>query len=186
VLAQGSVLASHSHDVASSPTLRGLLVFERMLCGARPEVPPNVPTLVAPSPGVKTTRQRYEEQHMAAGGPCAACHKNFDPLGFALEHFDEAGRYRTDEKGLPINSTGTVTDAGKDLFAFTGEEDLSTNLAGLDKVGRCASGYLTAYAFANSVACLGETRRPDFVSGSIGFSDYLASLATEPSFTRRK
>lgn len=186
ILAQGSVLASHSHEAASSPTLRGLLVFERLLCGTRPEVPPNVPTLVAASPGVKTTRQRYEEQHMAAGGPCPACHRNFDPLGFALEHYDEAGRYRTDEAGLPINSTGTANDGGVPVFDFTGEEDLSSNLAALDKVGVCTSGYLAAYAFANSVPCLGETRRPDFVAGRLGFADYLASLATEPTFTRRK
>jgi Protein of unknown function (DUF1592)/Protein of unknown function (DUF1588)/Protein of unknown function (DUF1595)/Protein of unknown function (DUF1587) len=185
VLAQGSLIAAHSHETASSPTLRGLLVFERLLCGVKPTVPPNVPTLVAPSPGVKTTRQRYEEQHMAAGVACPVCHKNFDPIGFGFEHYDEAGRYRQMEGALPIDSSGTLLSQGQPLFSFTGLDDLSTQLATQEIVGRCVSGYVSAYAFANGVPCLGEARRADFVSGKLGILDYFASLAAEPSFTTR-
>jgi len=186
VLAQASVIAAHSHEKASSPTLRGLLVFERLLCGQRPQVPANVPTLVEASPGVKTTRQRYEEQHMAAGTACPSCHQFFDPLGFGFEHFDESGRYRETESGLPINSTGKLTQGGQDVFSFTGLDDLASNLAAQPEVGACASGYVSAFAYANGVACLGEARRPEFVAGSIGFVDYFASLAGEPSLTRRQ
>jgi hypothetical protein len=186
VLAQGSLIAAHSHEAASSPTLRGLLVFERLLCGERPQVPPSVPTLVAASPGIKTTRQRYEEQHMAAGSGCPFCHKRFDPLGFGFEHYDESGRYREQEVGLPINASGSLMDGSTELFTFDGLDDLAKNLSQLEKVGVCSSGYLNAYAFANSSACLGETRRGEFVAGTLGFIDYFASLAAEPSFTRRK
>jgi hypothetical protein len=186
VLAQGSVIAAHSHEAASSPTLRGLLVFERLLCGQRPQVPANVPTLVAASPGVKTTRQRYEEQHMSAGSSCPTCHKLFDPLGFGFEHYDEAGRYRDQEVGLPINSAGSLSEGDTQLFTFSGLDELATNLSQQEKVALCSSGYVNAYAFANSVACLGETRRAEFVAGTLGFIDYYASLAAEPSLTRRK
>lgn len=185
VLAQASVIAAHSHEKASSPTLRGLMVFERLLCGTRPQVPDNVPTLVEASPGQKTTRQRYEEQHMSAGTACRACHQMFDPLGFGFEHFDEAGRYRETEGGLPINSSGTLTQGEKQV-SFEGLDDLASNLATQPGVGACTSGYVGAYTFANTVPCLGEGRRAEFISGSIGFVDYLASLAAEPSFTRRK
>jgi hypothetical protein len=186
VLAQGSLIAAHSHEAASSPTLRGLLVFEKLLCGVRPQVPANVPTLVAASPGVKTTRQRYEEQHMSAGSACSTCHKLFDPIGFGFEHYDEAGRYRDQEVGLPINSSGSLMDGSTELFTFTGLDDLAKNLSTQEKVAICSSGYVNAYAFANAVACLGETRRGDFVAGKLGFIDYFASLAAEPSLTRRK
>jgi hypothetical protein len=186
VLAQGSLIAAHSHETASSPTLRGLLVYERLLCGARPQVPPNVPTLVAASPGVKTTRQRYEQQHMAAGPACPTCHKLFDPIGFAFEHYDEAGRYRETEGALPIDSSGTLTSQGQQLFSFNGLDDLATQLATQELVGRCVSGYVSAYAFANGVGCLGEARRADFIAGKLGLLDYFASLAAEPSFTTRQ
>lgn len=186
VLAQGSLIVAHSHEAASSPTLRGLLVFERLLCGKRPQVPANVPTLVAASPGVKTTRQRYEEQHMSAGDACRSCHKLFDPLGFGFEHFDEAGRYREQEQGLPIDSSGSLMQGNTPLFSFSGLDELAKNLSEQEKVGLCSSGYVNAYAFANAVACLGETRRAEFVAGKLGFIDYYASLAAEPSLTRRK
>jgi hypothetical protein len=186
VLAQASVIAAHSHETASSPTLRGLMVFERLLCGVRPQVPASVPTLTEAMPGVKTTRQRYEEQHMSKGTACPACHQRFDPLGFGFEHFDEAGRYRETEGGLPIDSSGTLKQAGQDVFSYNNLDELATNLAAQPGVGACASGYVGAFTYANSVACLGEGRRTEFVDGSIGFLEYFASLAGEPSFTRRK
>ncbi len=186
VLAQGSLIAAHSHEAASSPTLRGLLVFERLLCGERPQIPPSVPTLVPPSPGVKTTRQRYEEQHMSAGTGCRGCHQLFDPLGFGFEHYDEAGRYRDQEGGLPVDASGTLTGADAQDQSFTSLDELATQLASHPQVGKCSSGYVNAYAYANGVACLGETRRAELVAGTIGFLDYYASLAGEPSFTRRK
>lgn len=186
VLAQGSLIAAHSHEAASSPTLRGLMVFERLLCGERPQVPASVPTLVPPSPGMKTTRQRYEEQHMSAGTGCRACHQLFDPLGFGFEHYDEAGRYREQDSGLPVDASGTFTGAGGQVLSFTGLDDLASHLASQPGVGNCASGYVNAYAYANGVACLGETRRAELVAGTLGFLDYYASLAGEPSFTRRK
>lgn len=186
VLAQGSLIAAHSHETASSPTLRGLLVYEKLLCGVRPTVPPNVPTLVTASPGVTTTRQRYEVQHMSAGTTCNTCHKLFDPLGFGFEHYDEAGRYREQEVGLPIDSSGSLMQGSTQLFTFSGLDELAKNLSVQEKVGLCSSGYVNAFAFANNSSCLGETQRSDFVSGKLGFIDYFASLAAEPSLTRRK
>jgi len=186
VLAQGSLIAAHSHETSSSPTLRGLLVFERLLCGQRPQVPADVPTLVTASPGVKTTRQRYEEQHMSAGQACPKCHTFFDPLGFGFEHYDEAGRYREQEVGLPIDSSGSLKEGSTELFTFSGLDELSQHLSEQEKVGLCSSGYVNAFAFANNVACLGETQRAQFVAGKLGFIDYYASLAAEPSLSRRK
>jgi hypothetical protein len=123
---------------------------------------------------------------MAAGTGCRACHQLFDPLGFGFEHYDEAGRYREQEAGLPVDASGTFTVAGAQALSFTGLDDLATQLASQPEVGNCASGYVNAYAYANGVACLGETRRAELVAGTLSFLDYYASLAGEPSFTRRK
>ena len=123
---------------------------------------------------------------MSAGTACPACHKLFDPLGFGFEHYDEAGRYLDQDSGLPVDASGTLSQDGAQIFAFTGLEDLATNLANRPEVGKCVSGYVNAYAYANSVACLGETHRAAFVAGTLGFLDYYASLAGEPSFTRRQ
>ena len=42
--------------------------------------------------------------------PCVRCHRNFFPLGYALEHFDPIGRWRTDDQAGPVDASGTFVD----------------------------------------------------------------------------
>ena len=41
---------------------------------------------------------------------CAACHKQLDPLGFALENFDAIGKYRTVDGDSLIDASGVLAD----------------------------------------------------------------------------
>jgi len=42
---------------------------------------------------------------------CAGCHAVIDPLGFALENFDQTGRYRTvDQSTRAVDVSGTFPD----------------------------------------------------------------------------
>jgi len=41
---------------------------------------------------------------------CASCHRNMDPLGFALENFDALGRYRATDGDKPVDPTGVMPD----------------------------------------------------------------------------
>jgi len=185
LLAQGSILASRAQPSGSSPTQRGLLVFSRLLCNQKPSPPANVPGIPNPLPGQITTRQRYESQH-AAKAPCSTCHRLFDPIGFGFEHFDEGGRYRRTDGGLPIDTTSNVP-AGADatLFQFQDQESLARGLAEQAVVYQCFAAYLSTYAFGTSDACLGASRVADLQAGTLGIADYYSSLAAEPHFTRR-
>jgi hypothetical protein len=188
LLAQGSVLAGSAHSDTSSPTLRGLVVYERLLCHQRIKPPPGIPTIDVPTPGVTTTRQRYEVAHGGKPG-CSACHQHFDPIGFGFEHFDEAGRYRPDEHGLAIDASGKVLGSdGEPLFSFDGLDDLTTQLAALPEVADCVSGLAAAYAFAGAGGrtCLAEEAREKFARGELGVLDYYAELAAAPSFVERR
>ncbi len=108
LLTQGAFLARFAHEHRSSPTLRGKFIRESLMCQAVPAPPDNVNTTL-PEPTEQdlpqTTRDRMEA-HMD-NPSCAGCHSMMDPLGFALESFDQVGRFRTHERGLPIN---TATD----------------------------------------------------------------------------
>src|SRR5690606_28018935 len=177
------IIASKALPSGSSPTQRGLLVMENFLCRTPPEVPPDVPILPDPVLGQVTTRQRYEELH--ANGPCKNCHRLFDPIGFGFEHFDEVGRYRENEGGLPIDASGNVVGPGAE-FTFEGQVELAHRLAQEPEVQACVSARVKAYAFGTEEACLGEGEREAFMTGAIGFVDYLASLAGEPHFTTRR
>ena len=41
---------------------------------------------------------------------CASCHKQMDPLGFALENFTAIGKWRDTEAGVPIDASGAFPD----------------------------------------------------------------------------
>lgn len=187
LLAQGSVLSTEAGPGNSSPTQRGLLVLERLLCRKPPPVPATVPELPTASSGPTTTRQRYEELHISAGSDCRFCHAMFDPIGFGFEHFDEVGRYRETETdaNLQVNSASHIPETEPEI-SFAGQEDLAAALAGMEEVQLCVSGQLKTFSFGTEEACLGESRREEFMSGSLGFVGYWTSLAGEPHFRTRR
>ncbi|HEY1536689.1 MAG TPA: DUF1588 domain-containing protein, partial [Polyangiaceae bacterium] len=187
LLAQGSLLAANAHADATSPTWRGLLVFQKMFCNTKPKPPASVPSIAPPAPGMTTTRQRYETSHIA-NPTCSACHTQWDPIGFAFEHFDEVGRYRADEGGLAIDTTGYALDStGKKTLTFNGATDLATQLASDPVVTDCVSGLMSEYVYAGGggVGCLAETARAALAKGQFGLLEYLAQLSTEPQFSGR-
>jgi hypothetical protein len=42
--------------------------------------------------------------------PCTTCHRNFFPLGYALENFDPLGRWRTRDQAGPVDASGAFVD----------------------------------------------------------------------------
>ena len=42
--------------------------------------------------------------------PCVNCHRNFFPLGYALENFDPIGRWRTNDQLGPVDASGAFVD----------------------------------------------------------------------------
>lgn len=185
ILAQGSVLAGQAHADSSSPTKRGLLVYERLLCGPHILPPMNIPAIDPPMPGAQTTRERYETAH--AGDPvCQTCHQYFDPIGFAFEHFDWAGRYRADENGLPIDATGQAIQFDlTPLIAFDGLTELAGELAELPLATDCVSGLLATYAYGTVEGCLAEDARTALQDGEVGLRDYYIELAAAEHFVHR-
>ena len=71
---------------------------------------PGIPVNLTPL--TTTTRERFEKAH--AQSTCKSCHQAFEPFGFALESFDEMGRYRATENGIAINAAAS---AGPELKA---------------------------------------------------------------------
>lgn len=185
VLAQGAFLASHANSDASSPTQRGLFPYYRLLCQPKLTAPPDVPN-ISVAAQTNTTRERYEIAHISAGTSCPVCHKKFDPIGFAFEHFDEGGRYRDMQGGEAIDSAASVPGPdGNPIFSFKTQEELVTGLTELPVVYQCFSAYMAAYAFGTTESCLGS-RNVTALQGGTGIVEAFSSLAGEPNFTQRK
>ncbi len=97
VLTQGSVLTTTSNGTRTTPVKRGTWILKTIL-DADPGLPVANAGEIAPKvPGIDkaTVRQRLEIHRELP--QCARCHDKIDPLGFALENFDAAGQWRTQE-----------------------------------------------------------------------------------------
>ena len=99
------LMASFAYTATSSPIHRGVFIARSVL-GRVLRPPPEAVAPLAPDlhPDL-TTRQRVTIQTQPES--CRSCHGMINPLGFTLEHFDALGRYRKEEKGKPIDATGS-------------------------------------------------------------------------------
>ena len=95
LLGMAAILAMGSNGERTSPVERGAWVLRKLVNDPPPPAPPNVPQLARLEAQPLATRERlrlHQEQPQ-----CAQCHRGIDPIGFGLENFDAAGRWRTAE-----------------------------------------------------------------------------------------
>jgi hypothetical protein len=114
LLGQSSILAMTSVANRTSPVLRGKYIISNLL-----NVPPLPPPAVVPDLAESAHKDRPStvreqlERHRA-NPTCATCHRNIDPVGFALENFDAIGQWQTQTReGLAIDSAGMLADGTK-------------------------------------------------------------------------
>jgi mono/diheme cytochrome c family protein len=111
LLGQGSFLSLTSAANRTSPILRGKFVISNLL--NTPPLPPpaNVPQLEESAPKDRPSTVREQLELHRANPVCASCHRNIDPVGFALENFNAVGQWQTTTKeGLKIDSAGVLSD----------------------------------------------------------------------------
>ncbi|HSP67301.1 MAG TPA: DUF1592 domain-containing protein [Bryobacteraceae bacterium] len=121
LLGQGSILTINSHTdtsaimgaPAASPASRGRWIRKHFL-GVNP--PPPFNNNFSRQKGMPLAKQTRG----LPASPCTNCHRNFFPLGYALENFDPLGRWRTEDGGELIDASGAMVDG----TAFRGAIEL--------------------------------------------------------------
>ena len=103
LLGHGSVLTVTSRPPYTSPAARALWVRLRFLGAAAPQAFPNAAPVKPELPITPQTRTLPAQ-------PCVNCHRNFFPLGYALENFDAIGRWRTHDQAGPVDASGAFVD----------------------------------------------------------------------------
>jgi hypothetical protein len=114
LLGHGSVLTVTSAANRTSPVQRGKWVLENLLGAPPPQPPPGVETnLEKDAAQVKVTSLRQRMELHRTNPACASCHSIMDPIGFSLENFDHAGKWRTMDGITPIDASGQLVDGTK-------------------------------------------------------------------------
>jgi len=123
VLTHPYVLARFAYRDATSPIHRGVFLVRSVLGRAlRPPPEAVAPTPVDLHPNL-TTRERVEKQTEPRA--CQTCHSMINSLGFTLEHYDAVGRFRSKERGRPIDARGAYELPSGKMARFHNAEDLA-------------------------------------------------------------
>ena len=167
---------------------RGLAIMSHLLCNS----PPPVPAMVPPLPpvdkkAITTTRQRFEAH--TSNAFCAACHKSFDPMGFAFENYDGIGRYRTTENGAAVDASGGIVGAGAADGPVTGGVALAKALAGSAEAQACFARQVFRFDLGRTRrradACTLADATKTFTEKNLDLRELLVALAMSPAFTTR-
>jgi len=183
VLTTGAFLTGHGHPNNPSPVLRGVYVLSEFMCrdiGAPPPVPA---AMAVPEPSDNATNREVYE-NLTSPEACQVCHKNINPLGFPLEHYDTWGRYRTQEdSGLPIDGQSEY-----DGMQFSDGVDLSNQLTTNERVQECATVQALRWAFGGDAVFADKDLVPaineKFVDNSGNFRVLARAIASSDRFRR--
>jgi hypothetical protein len=143
ILTHPALLTLLARPKESNPIARGLFVQRTVLCHDIPPPPTGIiiPQLPPITPGV-ATRARLEQHTLEP--LCAGCHDQIDPPGFALEGFDQVGRFRTMDAGVAINTSGVMSSSSDVDGAFQNGAELLDRISTSADAKRCfAKHYLT-------------------------------------------
>ena len=133
LLGQASVLTATANGIDTSPVTRGVWVLECLLGTPPSPPPPDIEPLEPDVRGAVSIREQLFKHREAAA--CKHCHRRIDPLGFALESFDEIGRFRKEygdwnEKKIPIETEGKLP-SGEAFADIKGLRELLVKRASL-------------------------------------------------------
>jgi cytochrome c553 len=181
VLTHPYLMAGLGYTATSSPIHRGVFVARSLL--GRSLRPP--PEAVAPTPAELqpslTTRERVTLQ--TKGESCQSCHRMINPLGFAFENFDAVGRFRTTERGKPIDATGAYLTKAGDPVKFTNVRDLAKYLANSDETHSAFVEQLFHYLIKQPIRAFGPDTRSK-LENSFSASDFnMRKLTVEIAVT---
>jgi hypothetical protein len=184
VLTHPAFLASHAYAGYGSPVLRGVYVLDRILCTPPKPPPPGVAT-EPPDRGSESAPLTNREAYASAtsGGNCQACHESINNIGFAFEHYDTMGRYRTTDNGQPVDASGEVLD-----LKYGNAVQLAQGIAESDRFNACVTDKWTTFAvgggpLSNDPCFLDEVEKT-FTDKQFDVKELIVAIATHPKFAR--
>jgi hypothetical protein len=185
---QAAFLAGHnSSSSGTSPILRGVFLLRRVACSNIPDPPAGAqmqePT-TDPATEILTTRDYVTWKTSLPA--CAGCHHGLiNPAGFAFEQFDGLGQWRDNDRGAPIDTSGTLRLATKDL-AFRDASELLEALSQEPQVQVCYAKNWLQFAYGRreeqaDLRTLGLATQK-LQTGSFSIRDLAVALTERPAF----
>ncbi|WP_145212739.1 DUF1592 domain-containing protein [Planctomycetes bacterium TBK1r] len=208
LLTQASVLKVTANGTYTSPVLRGAWILENILGQPTPPPPDNVGSIEPDIRGATTIGEQLAKHRDVQS--CAACHRQIDPPGFALECFDPIGGYRDQYRtmspdaqrpnlkqapftyawvryriGLPVDATAQMPD-GQTIQSV---DDFKRILAANpDQLARNLAGKVMTYALGRKIGFADRRSVEDIVGQArrqnYGFRSLIHAIVQHPTFQK--
>ena len=127
VLTHPFLLSAHSYYRSSSPIHRGVFLTRKVL--GRFLKPPPMAIEFMDDRFDPSLTMREKVTQLTEKPQCMACHATINPLGFSLEQFDAAGRFRLEDTRKPVNATAEYQTADGKTLTLRGPRDLARHAA---------------------------------------------------------
>ncbi len=128
---------------------RGLFLTERLLCQRVAEPPVEVEEEIENTAQAteSMTPREASEFRMGLEPVCLGCHTQFEPIAYAFERYDMAGRYTlTDASGRPLYADGVLPAfESRPEIPFMDAPQLLSELAGLEAAHACLVENMTEF-----------------------------------------
>jgi hypothetical protein len=161
---------------------RGVMLRQIFMCQAVPPPPANidVPSMQGPGESYRTYFERITQQPA-----CTACHA-LTEVGFALEHYDTLGRYRSADNGSPVNARAKLlTSDGNEAFV-TGGPGLAAELKESCEVHLCVARSFLAYGLGRPLESKDDAAARllsgAFAQAGFRLADLLLAVVQTPAF----
>jgi hypothetical protein len=191
ILTLAGFMASHADPDGTALVDRGRYLREEILCATVP--PPPDGNVAALDPKFATADMTGREKFVAhsADPQCNFCHALFDGLGFAMESYDAIGRFRSTDKGKPLDPSGTVPlPSDGTVLAFDNFVDLVDKLADTKDLYSCFSSQYLTYATGRRLGEVKECERQhvadEFERSGFKLDALILSVINTPNFSARR
>ncbi len=188
VLTMASVLAVTSNPTRTSPVKRGKWIMETILGTPPPDPPADVPDLDETAKVNPNVSLREQLEIHRRDVRCAACHRQMDALGLAMENFDPIGSWRDRDGRFEINATGKLPNGQN----FSGPAELKQSLLSAQKGDfvRCLTEKLLTYSLGRGVEyydrCTVDAIAAAAEKDGYKFSRFVIEIVESDPFQKRK
>ncbi len=186
ILTQGSFLGVHAQIAGSAPVRRGHVILERLFCENLPAPPPGVAVVPQEIPNA-TTRERFAAH--SSQSSCQGCHVQMDAIGFAFEHYDGIGHFRTMENGKSVDATGALADTTAAPGSFSDAIELIDHIAQSERVHECVVKQMFRYSMGRHEGALDQLLIADSLSrasaNAMDLRQALLAFVTSQQFKQR-
>jgi len=188
LLTSAGFMAAHAGALEPFPVVRGAFVRHNILCQDLTP-PPGLMIEVPAADPTKTARERFTEH--STNPACSGCHRLLDPIGFGLENYDALGAFRTTEgRGLDIDASGELVDAGEVSGPFEGGVELAKKLSVSEDVQECVAKQVFSHAtgrpYTRADGCTVAHIKDRFSGSDADMRELLVAIATSDAFLYRR